>query len=472
MKLFWRIAVLVSAVLAAACSPSVPAAQEKGPRPVTEPDYADVLVPANIAPLNFFISDEADAYVTVLGGTLVIKGREVRIPLARWRSLLAENRGGAVSVAVYERHGGVWRAAEPYNIYVDDTGIDRYLTYRLIEPTYAMAGTMGIYQRDLTCFDEREVFNNTLDRDRSGGQCINCHSFQNYDSETFQLHIRQKDGGTVIVRNGEIAKVNLKRDGFLSAGVYPAWHPTEPIIAYSMNVTRQQFPVGAHQKTEVFDSASDLVLYDVETDSLTVISARPDLLETFPHWSPDGKSLYYSVAAADSAAGFENSRYDIYRASFDPVTRGFGPAEPVVDAAASGHSALFPRVSPSGKYLLYTLTASGTFPIWHKDADLYLMDIASGESFPLEGANSRDTESYHSWSSDGKWIVFSSRRVDGLYTRFYFARIGEDGVSSKPFVLPQKDPLAGRKSFKSFNIPEFTVNGTSLGPKAVLKAVK
>ncbi|MDO5321317.1 MAG: hypothetical protein Q4F39_02890 [Bacteroidia bacterium] len=472
MKPCWRIIVLLSAVLAAACSPSIPVALEKGGAPSMEPDYSGVTVPANIAPLNFFICDDADAYVTVIGESLVLKGREVRIPPAKWRALLDDNRGGSIPVAVYERHGKIWTATDPYNIYVDDSEIDRYLTYRLIEPTYAMAGTMGIYQRDLTSFRERELYNNTLDRDRSGGQCVNCHSFQNYDAGNFQLHIRQKDGGTVIVRNGKIAKVNLKRDGFLSAGVYPAWHPTEPIIAYSMNVTRQQFPVGAHQKTEVFDSASDLVLYDVEADSLTVVSARPDLLETFPCWSPDGKSLYYSAAVADSAAGYENSRYDIFRAEFDPGTRTFGPAELVVGAAAAGCSALFPRVSPSGKFLMYTMTANGTFPIWHKDSDLYIMEIAAGKSFPLSGANSPDTESYHSWSSSGRWVVFSSRRDDGLYTRFYFAKIEDDGTSAKPFVLPQKDPLFGVKSFKSFNIPEFSKNATTSGPKAFLKAVK
>lgn len=472
MKPLCRILVLVAAVLAAGCSPSIPTARENGALPAMEPDYAGTLVPANIAPLNFCISDDADDYITVLGGTLVLRGREVRIPPARWRELLAANRGGAVSVAVYEKHGREWTAAEPFNIYVDDSEIDRYLTYRLIEPTYAMAGSMGIYQRDLTTFKERELYNNTLDRDRSAGQCINCHSFQNYRTDNFQFHVRQKDGGTIIVRDGRMKKVNLKRNGLLSAGVYPSWHPTEPLVAYSVNDTKQLFPVGAHQKTEVFDSASDLVLYDVDADSLTVVSARQDLLETFPYWSPDGRTLYYSAAVADSSDSIESFRYDIYRMAFDPAARSFGSAELVVDAASRGGSALFPRVAPSGKYLLYTLTASGTFPIWHEDADLYLMDLATGESFPLAGANSQDTESYHSWSSSGQWIVFSSRRDDGLYTRFYFARVEEDGTSSKPFILPQEDPLSSRRLFKSFNIPEFTVNEVEFGPKAFLRAVK
>ena len=69
--------------------------------------------------------------------------------------------------------------------------------------------------------------------------------------------------------------------------------------------------------------------------------------------------------------------------------------------------------------------------------------------------NSTDVESYHSWSSNGKWIIFSSRRLDGLYTRFFIAHLNKNGKFSKPFLLPQKDPDENNLRMKSFNIPEF-----------------
>ena len=67
----------------------------------------------------------------------------------------------------------------------------------------------------------------------------------------------------------------------------------------------------------------------------------------------------------------------------------------------------------------------------------------------------RQVESYHSWSSNSRWFVFSSRRIDGLYTRPYIAYVDEDGKVGKPFLLPQKDAGFYQSFMKSFNIPEF-----------------
>lgn len=105
--------------------------------------------------------------------------------------------------------------------------------------------------------------------------------------------------------------------------------------------------------------------------------------------------------------------------------------------------------------MLYTLSGYGNFSIWHKDADLYMIDLSTLQSYPLEAANSDDVESYHSWSSDSRWIVFSSRRMDGLYTRPFIAYIDGKGQACKPFLLPQKDTDFYFRFMKSYNIPEF-----------------
>ncbi|OAV69890.1 Tol-Pal system beta propeller repeat protein TolB [Bacteroidales bacterium Barb6XT] len=97
-------------------------------------------------------------------------------------------------------------------------------------------------------------------------------------------------------------------------------------------------------------------------------------------------------------------------------------------------------MSPDGKHLLYTLSDYGNFPVWHTEVDLYMIDLSTGEYHPLEQANSAGaTDSYHSWSSNSRWIVYGSRRTDRLYTRPYIAYIDTAGNSAKPFLLPQKD---------------------------------
>ena len=106
------------------------------------------------------------------------------------------------------------------------------------------------------------------------------------------LHVRQANSGTIIVNDGKVSRVNLKRDYTISSGVYPSWHPTAKLIAFSTNLTRQAFHTAHLNKIEVYDLKSDLILYDVEKDSVTVVSDDPDLLEIYPTWSPDGKYLY------------------------------------------------------------------------------------------------------------------------------------------------------------------------------------
>ena len=117
-------------------------------------------------------------------------------------------------------------------------------------------------------------------------------------------------------------------------------------------------------------------------------------------------------------------------------------------------SVSFPRMSPDGKFLLFTVSAYGTFPIWHKEADLYMLDLKTNKYVNMDNINSDDVDSYHSWSSNNRWIVFSSRRGDGLYTRIYIAYIGKDGKTGKAFLLPQKDPAFYDDFMKSYNIPE------------------
>jgi hypothetical protein len=74
----------------------------------------------------------------------------------------------------------------------------------------------------------------------------------------------------------------------------------------------------------------------------------------------------------------------------------------------------------------------------------------------LEKTNSADVDSYHSWSSNGRWMVFSSRRDDGSYTRLYIAYFDQEGNSYKAFMLPQEDPEDNLMRLKSYNVPELT----------------
>lgn len=480
-RIYIFLSVIVSAVLVG-CGGGVP-----GEFTVTEqvadiyPDYSDVTVPPNIAPLHFMIDEEAEAYATRIsysGGEWVSSDRKVRPSVRDWRKMTEASRGGKLEVEVFVRIDGLWFRRAPFAIEVADEEIDPYLSYRLISPSYVGYKDLKLSQRNVTNFEERILYANLINHDAHTAQCINCHSYQNYNPGRMQFHVRESMGGTVIAYDGKLRKVNMKTDSLISGGVYPSWHPTKKLIAYSVNATAQTFHTTDLQKIEVQDSESDLILYDVDKNEVTRIMGRKDELEVFPWWSPDGRWLYYASAyfeVPDSLSqddrnmkiivGYKDVKYDLYRRSYDPETNEVGQAELVFDASGRGLSATLPRISPDGNYLLFTLGEFGVFHIWHKDSDLYLMDLRTGLVRPMREINSKDVDSYHSWSSNGRWIVFSSRRYDGNYTRPFIAYFDRNGRARKAFELPQDDPDRHRNFMLCYNIPEFMSGPVEIRPQ-------
>ena len=148
-------------------------------------------------------------------------------------------------------------------------------------------------------------------------------------------------------------------------------------------------------------------------------------------------------------------RYDLYSISFNPQTGQLGDSiHEVFRASSEGKSVSFPKCSPDGKYLLFSVSDYGTFPIWHPETDLWMLELFTGKIDKMEETNGRYSDSYHSWSSNSQWIAFASKRDDRVYGRPYFAHVSQDGSVSKAFLLPQENPEAYLNTFKSYNIPE------------------
>ena len=480
------IMLLAAAVLlmsSCAKHPSVPSAFSKSSvLPPIFPDYCNVTVPCNIAPLNFMLpTGEYEACVarfTTPDGQQQTYGNgvKVQIPESEWHVMLDASKGKSIKVEVWGQKEGEWLSFSPFEIYVAEDPIDEYLSYRLIEPSYVAWTFMEIAQRNLTSFEETQIFNNEITmNDKSIGQCINCHSYQNYKTDNMLFHVRLANAGTVIVNDGKVSRVNMKRDYTISGGVYPSWHPTAKLVAFSTNKTRQAFHTSNPNKIEVYDLASDMILYDVETDSVSVVSADSTLLEVYPTWSPDGKYLYYcksvplpeEMSDKDIRTTYPKIQYNLYRRSFDLATHGFGDEELVYDAASSDKSVTLPRIRPDGRYLLFALGQYGCFHSRHHDADIVCipMDQYSGTALTAETSSALDltllnsdgySDSYPSWSSNGHWIMCASRRDDDNYSRVYFAYFN-NGKVSKAFLLPQEDPELHVSLLKSYNRPEFMI---------------
>lgn len=486
----YKVWILAAAALVTACGPQVPKDYTaSGEQPDIYPDYNGVTVPVNMAPLTFEMSQEAERIVarfTADGEDLLCEGSKIQPARDDWQRLVAHAMDKHIGVEVYARYDGQWTKYKPFNIYVSKDSIDPYLSFRLIYPSYVSYEELTINQRCLENYDQSVIYDNILCSEEGKGQCINCHNYQQYNPERMQFHARQNMGGTLIAYDGQLKKVNMRNDSILSAGVYPAWHPWLKLIVYSTNNTSQTFHVMNPNKIEVFDAESDLIAYDVERNEVTNLENDTTELEVFPAWAPDGKTLYYCSAhfeytgtdhGKEIIRKREKVKYNIYRKSFDPETMTFGDRELIFDAAALDMSATLPRVSPDGSWLIFTMGKYGVFHIWHHDADLWVMDLKeeSGKTAtarPLQELNSKDTESYHSWSSNGRWLVFSSRRYDGEYTRPFFAHVDKNGKWSKPFELPCSDPDYHRQFMKCYNIPEFMQGPVKITPQTFANVLK
>ena len=480
------IPLLGALLLATACGPSVPNDYTASTKlPAIYPDYTNVTVPVNIAPLTFEMEGDADEVVarySLDGEEYICGGTAIQPDADEWRQLMTKARGKSVKVEVFARHADQWTGYKPFSITVSPDSIDPWISYRLIAPSYVSFEELTINQRCLEDYDERVIVDNMLCSEDMSGQCVNCHNYQQYNPERMQFHARLNHGGTVIAYDGKVRKINMKNDSLLSAGVYPAWHPWLPLIVYSTNQTRQVFHITDPNKIEVYDFASDMIAYDVMRNEATNIENDPREFEVFPCWAPDGKTLYYCSAHFEYSDSTNNLsevirrhkevKYNIYRKSFNPETMQFGPRELVFDATALDKSATLPRISPDGRFLMFAMGPYGVFHIWHRDADLWMIDLQSGQAAPLTALNSDDTESYHSWSSNGRWVVFSSRRDDGNYTRPFFAHIDKDGKATKPFELPCADPDYHRQLLKCYNIPEFMRAPVTIRPQAFADVLK
>ena len=477
--------IIASALLLTACGPELPTKfAESQSLPMIYPDYTDVTIPVNLAPLTFQMdvpADEMAARFACDDQQLVCGGSKIQPDATDWQTLVEAAKGRAITVDVYASVKGQWTHYKPFKIYVSPDSIDPYLSYRLIAPSYVTYNDLTISQRCLENYDESVVYDNMLCTDGSQGQCINCHNYQNYNPNRMQFHARQNMGGTIVAYDGDIRKINMRNDSLLAAGVYPAWHPWLKLIVYSTNLTHQTFHTVNPNKIEVFDTRSDLMAFDVEKNEVTNLESGMGELEVFPCWSPDGKAIYYCSAhleyhdSIDEGQEYmmraEQVKYNIYKKTFDPDTRQFGPRQLVFDAAALDKSATLPRISPDGRYLMFAMARYGVFHIWHRDADLCLIDLKTGHARTMKEINSDDVESYHSWSSNGRWVVFSSRRYDGNFTRPFFAHIDQRGRGAKPFELPQSDPDYHRQFLRSYNIPEFMSGPVTIGPQAFARVL-
>ncbi|MBI2297752.1 MAG: PD40 domain-containing protein [Armatimonadetes bacterium] len=455
-----------------------PDAESVADLPRMTPDLDGVTWPPNLAPPALRVDEPGDRFYALARGgrgvAVEAAGRrpEVAFPLRRWRRLLAAEAGASLTLTVAVRGPGRhWRRFRPLTIQVAAEPIDRYLVYRWITPLYNFWSDVGIYQRDLTGFRTTTVMHG---RQFHHG-CVNCHTLSASHPDRFSLGFRHRQygNGTLLSAGGRTVRLDRPVG-------YGSWHPSGRFATYSVNQVRQFFHAAGEETRDVLDITSSLVSYHVAEGRFTPLAGLDEegWLDTYPCWAPDGRWLYFARARRlwrpDTVVPppqYRDVRYSLMRVPYDPATDRFGRPEVVRSSEAAGRSLVFPRVSPDGRWLLHTACDYGCFPIHQPSSDLGLIDLRTGRDVPL-AINSARADTRHSWSSNGRWIAFSSKRADGLFTKVYLSYLDRDGRAHKPILLPQRDARFYDTLWYSYNVPELSDSPVPSGAGELGRALR
>jgi len=303
--------------------------------------------------------------------------------------------------------------------------------------------------------------------------CTNCHSFS-ADGKTLGMDLDgpQGDKGSYLIapvtRETVIDEKDViswnsfadKPEGQKTIGFLSRVSPDGEHVVTTLNEDVYVCNFLDHRFLQVFYPTRGILgYYSRATGEIRVLPGADDA--NYVHcdavWTPDGEHLVFARAEAKDAYP-EHGRlperandpeetqiqYDLCRIPFNGG-RG-GEPEPIAGASENGMSNTFPKVSPDGKWIVFVKCRNGQ--LMRPDSTLWIVPAEGGTARPMR-CNTRRMNSWHSFSPNGRWMVFSSK-ANTPYTQMFLTHLDEQGNDS-PAVLVPNSTAANR----AVNIPEF-----------------
>jgi len=295
--------------------------------------------------------------------------------------------------------------------------------------------------------------------------CGNCHTFSS-NARTFgmDMDVRGDKGAYVLAPVNE--RILLREDDFISWNDFRQSDNTKSMGLFSKISPDGNYVISTVKEKSFFAFINDLdfsqfffpikgliAYYSREEKKFYPLPGAddPGYVQTCPEWSPDGKFIVFSRAKVDQklleAIGDKpyldigpdvriedlNQKYQIrfglYRIPFNHGKGG--RPEPLPGAHHNGKSNYFPRYSPDGKWIVFTQSETGL--AIQPESQLYIMPARGGVARKMR-CNTDIMNSWHSWSPNGRWLVFASK-IHTPYTELFLTHIDEKGNDSPPVLL-------------------------------------
>ena len=209
-----------------------------------------------------------------------------------------------------------------------------------------------------------------------------------------------------------------------------------------------------------------LCYYDRRTETFHALPGAddPKYVQSNPVWSPDGRHVVFARSeihevpgarvnelglsvpeeVPDFVSGERTFLFDLYRIPFNDGKGG--EPEPLRGASRNGKSNYFAKYSPDAKWIVFCQAES--FMLLRPDSQLYIIPAEGGTARRLE-CNTDRMNSWHSWSPNSKWMVFSSKAYT-IYTQLMLTHVDDRGHATPPVVLAHFSAAN-----MAANIPEF-----------------
>lgn len=405
---------------------------------------------------------------------------------AIWASIQAHSveKPATVTITGY-REGGVAYSQAKIRFTTSKNEVGAPIFYRDV-PLMPVAGNFGtvaplaqanIHLINWRIRDIRKPESRTLLKDMP--TCANCHSFS-ADGKTFGMDIdgpgndkglyavvpvqkRMTIESKDMVRWNVDGKVGTVRVGFMSQVSPNGQYVLTTFAGPSLNRLIDAYYVTNfmdYRFLQVFYPTRGILEYYNRATGLREPlpgADDPKYVQTDGVWSPDGKYIVFARAKARDPrppghlpathADDPNEaqiQYELYRVPFNGGKGG--TPQPIQGASRNGMSNNFPKVSPDGKWIVFVQCRNGQ--LMRPDSQLYIVPAKGGTARRLR-ANTRLMNSWHSWSPNSHWLVFSSK-ARSPYTQMYLTHIDENGNAS-PAILIDNTTAANR----AVNIPEF-----------------